>query len=114
MLTGKFRIKSGRDFDEIKKKGKISQGNGFAVLVLKKPEQKYPRVGFIISKKVSNLATQRNRIKRAISEAVRYNFSRLADGYDIVFLATSDLVKRSTSEIMHDVEKFLDKCEFTK
>ena len=114
MLTGKFRIKSGRDFELIKKHGKITQGDGFAVLTLQKPEQEYSRVGFIVSKKVSNLATQRNRIKRAISEAVRYNLGRIVGGYDIVFLATGDLVKRSTSEIMHSVEAFIDNSDLLK
>ena len=57
---------------------------------------------------------QRNRIKRALSEAVRYEMAYLKPGHDAVFLAKGVSTKKSTDALMHEVKEALGKAGLTK
>lgn len=113
MLATKHRIK-GKEINGVKKKGKLYRNKLFGVIVLKTSEKKDTRFGFVISKKVSKLATERNRIKRALYESLRHNIKYIKKGTDMVFLVKPEISKKSTNEIMREAELFLRKYKFIK
>jgi ribonuclease P protein component len=114
MISRVYTLGTKYYFDRAKKKGKITQGKNIAVAVYDRADQKVSKFGFIISKKISNLATQRNRIRRAMSEAARQNIAFIKPGFDIVFLAKESVAKCSTDEIMKDISTLFKDAKLLK
>lgn len=109
MLASIYRLSKKSDFEAVKRDGKLYQSENFGVQVLSKELGGTSRFAFVVSKKISGYATQRNRIKRAMSEPVRHSMHLLKRGYDAVFLAKKGIVKASTDEIMKEVQSFIEK-----
>ncbi len=65
------------------------------------------RVGFVVSKRVSKHAVERNYIKRLLSEAVRPVLSDLPSGWDVVFSAKSQVVGIGLPVLAQDVSQLL-------
>lgn len=93
---------------KIKKDGKLLQGNNFGVLVRKRDNLGNPRFGIVISSKVSKLATHRNRIRRSFRDTLRRNWKKIDDGQDIIFLVKPGIEKLPVSDIMKEIEVFID------
>ena len=71
---------------------------------MKKNDLGFPRFAFIISKKFSKKAIERNRVKRIIKEALRLNFHRLKNlNYDIVVIPKKHLINKKTQDLMEDI-----------
>lgn len=113
-LARKFTIKKTHEFALVKSKGKKMSSESFTLAYLKRGDQDPPRFGFIISTKVSKHASLRNRAKRALSEATRRNLSYLKNGYDCVFLAKPTIVKKYTSDLMHEVDQAMAAARLLK
>ena len=107
MLAAKHRIRKKKDFEEIKEKGNLYQRDLFGVVVLKKEKSLDSRFGFVVSTKISKHASQRNRIKRALREAVRHHLYIVEKGYDIIFLPKTNILRKSTDEMMREVKLFI-------
>jgi ribonuclease P protein component len=107
MLASYFRLKGNRNFDRVKKKGKLIQQPLYGVCVYNRNDVACPRFGIVISTKISRLATQRNRIKRAMEETIRYNIRHVPSGIDVVFLVKQDIASKSSDIIMRTLEEFL-------
>lgn len=113
MLAAKYTIKDSERIEKVKKKGKLFQSENFAISFLKVGDT-HSSFAFIVSKNISKLATQRNRIKRVLSETVRQNLKYIKEGYDIVFLPKKKIIKKQTSEIMHEVIDAFKKANLVK
>jgi ribonuclease P protein component len=114
MLASSNRLKSGKDFDKVKENGKLFQSASFGVSVSNRGDKEPSRFGFVVSTKISKLASQRSRIKRALRESVRYNLKHIGKGYDMIFLTKKSIGKKFTDEIMKEVDLFVKKREFKK
>lgn len=114
MLANRNRLLKEVDFKRIREKGKLYQSDNFGVSVLFRKDKKPPRFGFVVSTKVSKRATQRNRIKRALSEAVRQNVTRMKSGYDVIFLPKKSIETMSIENIMAETKKFIFDSNFYK
>ena len=106
MLASHNRLNKGKDFERVKFEGNLFQSDNFGVVVLKKEASDPPRFAFVVSTKISNHAVQRNRIARAMREAVRQNLYLVKGGYDIIFLPKTVIARKTTDEIMREVKKF--------
>lgn len=107
MLARDHTLKGQENFEKVEKEGKMIQSDSFGMSYLKRDDKELSRFGVIVSTKISKLAVQRNRIKRAISEAVRYSTSELKNGFDVVFLTKLSITKKPTDEIMREVRDIL-------
>ncbi|OGM19226.1 ribonuclease P protein component [Candidatus Woesebacteria bacterium RIFCSPHIGHO2_01_FULL_37_10] len=76
-------------------------------MVLDRKDSAKPRFGFIVSTKVDKMSIHRNRVKRALSEGVRFSLGLVPPGLDMIFLAKKSIVNKTTEEIMKEVETFL-------
>ena len=110
MLAKIYKLKKENDFKIVFEKGKFYQ---FNLIKLKffKNSLDYSRFGFIVSKKFSKKATERNRIKRQLNSAVELNFSKIKNGFDIVVMISSELNNKSYQEIEDEFIKLLKKAK---
>lgn len=114
MLASKYRLNGVKNYERVKSEGRIVQSKYFGVAVYERKDNESSKFGFIISTKIAKDATQRNRIKRALSEAVRQVLTQLKNGYDVAFLAKKEIARMSTDEIMVETKEFLKKSVLYK
>lgn len=107
MLASKYRLTGNDNFERVKKDGKVFQMNFFGVSLVDRKDSQPSRFAFIVSKSISKLATQRNRIKRALGEAVNHEIKYVNKGFDVVFLAKTNILNQSTEVIMREVKNSL-------
>lgn len=103
MLSRDYSLKGKKSFEEVEKKGTVYQSETFGLSFLKREDTDVSRFGFVISGKVSPDAVNRNRIKRALSEAVRQSLTEIKKGMNIVFLVKQAATRKSTDGLMKEV-----------
>ena len=108
MLPKQNRLTNKNDFDLVFRGGKNIKGSFLVVKILKN-NLKESRFGFIVSKKVSNKATVRNKIKRRLKDIAARELKDIKNSQDIVFIALSGIEKKKFSEIKEVVAKILKK-----
>ncbi len=84
------RITKSKEFERVFSEGKSIAGR-FIVIYYLENGFGFPRAGFIVSKKVSKKAVERNRAKRLMREAFRLNKHKLKP-FDLVFIARRDII----------------------
>ncbi|MBI4153621.1 ribonuclease P protein component [Candidatus Woesebacteria bacterium] len=108
MLARQFTLKGEEEFERVRTQGRLFQSDSFGMSVLERGDSLSSRFAFIVSSKVSKEAVQRNRIKRALSEAVRFEMTRLKKGFNAIFLAKQISTTKSTDELMREVREALE------
>ncbi|SRR5258708_1240779 len=98
MLPKENRLTKKTDFENIRQNGRyITTSKLFTISFLNKKDEENPRIGFIVSKKISTKAVERNKIKRTLREIIRKNISYMKTGMDYVII-----VKPGILHISHD------------
>ena len=113
MLPPSYKF-SKEDFGKMEAEGKVFQFGDFGVSLLERGDNEYSRFAFIVSNKISKDAVDRNRIKRALREAIRQSLWQTKRGANVLFLAKTTITKRSTEEIMRQVREALAKLGLIK
>jgi len=108
MLPKLNRLAKKKDFDVVFKKG-IGMKAGFLLFKVIKNQLSESRFGFIVSKKVSNKATIRNKVKRRLRSVVAGSLPECKKGVDVIITALSGIEKKEFSEIKEVVVKSLKK-----
>ena len=106
MLKKINRLSKRSEFDEVKKTGKLKQYPLFGWLFLKKGD-KEKKFGFIISKKISKKAVDRNRIKRLMAEILRKNLDKFEEGTRGIFLVKKSMLGVEMKELEVEVKKII-------
>jgi ribonuclease P protein component len=76
---------------------------GMIVQMRMRADDRPPRVGFTVTKKLGNAVT-RNRIKRRLREAARLSLTSIArPGYDYVLIGRSITAKRRFADLQEDI-----------
>lgn len=114
MLAKKYKLTGSKDYARVQDEGKVVQSENFGMAYLNRKDDLPSRFGFVISTKVAKDAVDRNRYKRAMSEAVRIETINLTTGYDVVFLAKPIILKASTVVVMKEVKNTLKKLGLIK
>ncbi len=110
VLPKENRLNKKKDFERVFKRGKGFKEDFLFIKIIKN-DLETSRFGFIVSQKISKKAVIRNKIKRRMRESVRTALKDAARGYDIVFLPSSDITKRSFKEINEAINKALIKIK---
>ncbi len=103
MLPKKNRLKKEKDFKKVLREGKGLKSRSLFLKVLGKSEGA-TRFGFVVSKKVSNKASDRNKIKRWLRETVRPLLSEIKEPVDGVIIAFPESKNKSFEEINKEVK----------
>ncbi len=102
MLPRSHRLTNDRDFRRVYIKG----AHFFSkYAVIRKAENGLPssRFGIVVSQKIAKKATDRNLIKRRISEIIRLKLAKIKNGYDCAIIVKKTIIKASFSEINQDI-----------
>ncbi len=108
MLLKKNRLKKKKDFERVLKQGSGFKEN-FLFLKVAKNGSEISKFGFIVSRKVSQRANERNKLKRRMRELLKSRMSRIEKGVDVVFVAQPGLQEKSFEELEKIVEKLLQR-----
>jgi ribonuclease P protein component len=65
------------------------------------------RIGFVVGKRISKRAVDRNYIKRLLSEAIRPALADLPGGFDIVISAKNQVMGSDLDVLRHDIATLL-------
>ncbi len=108
MLPKENRLSKEKDFERVFAGGKSFKEKK---IVLKKAENNldFSRFGFIVGKRVSLKAVERNRIKRKMRESAKTN--NLKKGYDAVVIALPGIKE---DEIENDMRMLFKKSRMFK
>lgn len=114
MLARHHRLTGKKNFVQIQKEGKLTNSDTFSLAVVDRKDTEPSRFGFIISTKISPSAVVRNKSRRALSEGLRHISSYLKPGYNAVFLAKPNILKKYTTDLMHEVKEACSKADLLK
>jgi ribonuclease P protein component len=109
MLPLKNRLKKKKDFETVFGKGSIIKNKYFFLKIFKREENSDTRIGFIVSKKVSKKAVERNRIKRLFREVIRLNLGKIKPRYDMVYIVLASARDKDLSELEKEIMSILEK-----
>ncbi len=98
MLPKANRLTKESDFDAVFKGGESIKHNSLLVKMAKNYLNK-PRFGFVVSKKISNKATIRNKIKRRLRKAVADIIKDIKKPIDMVIITLPGIEKKEFLEI---------------
>lgn len=107
MLKKANRINKTRDLQKVYRFGKPAHTSA---LVIKFVSAERTQVAFVVSKKVSKKAVERNRIKRALREYVRLNLDQTKPGKYLI-MVKSGAASLSGSELRAELKKALTKVK---
>jgi len=104
MLPEKNRLKKQKDFDSLFKNANTAYTKNFIMKAVPNNEDA-SRFAFMVSKKVSKRAVDRNRIRRQIRELIRLNLENITPGFDILIIvkATPTTLELKYNEIEKQV-----------
>jgi len=105
-LAKKYRLKKRKDFEAVKKKGKLVSGPLFSLLVLKE-KSAGPKFAFIVSKKIDKRAVVRNKIRRRLAEAVRQILPKISANLKVIFLARPRLKEAKFKDIIRELKRMV-------
>lgn len=108
VLSKKFSLSKKKDFEAVYKKGKRTHGE-FVTVITSKNEINISRFGVIVSNKVSKKATERNKIRRRISEIIRQNLGLLKKGLDVIIIAKIQILDKKYEDIESEILKLFKK-----
>jgi ribonuclease P protein component len=109
VIKKKYRFSGRSEFLEVKNKGGVVFDCPLFGVVGFKKEDKEIKLGWIISKKISKKAVERNKIKRRLSVALESKIDSLAAGTRIIFLVKKEILGKSVKEIEMEVDKLVVK-----
>ena len=113
MLPKINRLKQKKDFERVSKKGR-SFKEDFLVLRIVSNNLKINRFGFVVSQKISKLASQRNKIKRRLRELVKSKLPKLKKGIDGILIACPGLETKDFWEMEESINKLFKKAKITQ
>jgi len=114
MLPPKHRLKGEESFEKVKSKGTLFQSTSFALIVFDRRDIMFPRVGFVVSTKVSKKAVDRNKVKRILRKAFRLKLTEIKQGYDILVLAKKRVLEEDLESLSKELTRILKSASLLK
>jgi len=108
-LSRALRLRKGSDFRRVRQQGR-SIASRLLILAWAPNDVARLRIGFVISKRISKHAVERNYIKRLLSEAIRPFLADLPAGWDIIVSARNQLIGVDLRILKQDVATLLHKA----
>lgn len=106
MLPKINRLQSTKDIERVFKEGKGLRG-GFMSLKFLKNGLGASRFAFIVSKKVSKKAVQRNKTKRILRDIIQKRIPRMKVGLDLVIIAQKGAEIKGFQEAEREMDALL-------
>jgi ribonuclease P protein component len=101
-LSRALRLRKGSEFQRVRQQGR-SIASRLLILAWIPNEVAQLRIGFVVSKRISKHAVERNYIKRLLSEAIRPVLSEIPRGWDIVLSARNQASSADLQALKQDI-----------
>lgn len=108
-LKRAFRLRKSSEFQRVRQQGRHLTSR-LLILAWIPNDAGQLRIGFVVSKRISKLAVERNYIKRLLSESMRPLLSELPGGWDIVISARGEAVHADLQALKQDIVTLLRKA----
>jgi ribonuclease P protein component len=102
------RIGTKKEFEEVKEKGRTYQAPLLAMVIFKKEDEE-KKFGLVVSKRISKKAVIRNKIRRAVYEALRKQLGKISNGVRGIVLVRTAIVGKRAEEIEREIEEIIKK-----
>lgn len=111
MLPARHRLRDRRAFQALYQEGQRRSSGGLTVL-FRPVESGIPsQVGLVISKKVSQSAVRRNRLRRQLREILRSLCPNLKPGYRLLLIPKASLLSCSWEQLRAELQRLLQKAD---
>jgi len=110
VLPKDYRLPLRKEFNRLKKEGKIFQGQLFGLLTASQDKNKVSRFAFVISNKIHKKANRRNRVRRLLTEAIHFFLPKIKKGHDGVFLVKKGIMEADLEKIKREMNSLLKKA----
>ena len=105
-LNRAVRLQKNSEFQRVRQQGR-SLASRLLILAWMPNEVARLRIGFVVSKRISKHAVERNYIKRLLSEAIRSSLPELPRNWDIVLSARNAAVTADLHTLEQDIRTLL-------
>jgi ribonuclease P protein component len=105
-LNRASRLRKSSEFQRVRQQGR-SITSRLLILAWTSNDVAQLRIGFVISKRISKRAVDRNRLKRLLSETIRPLLPELTPGWDIVLSARKDILTADLHTLEQDIPVLL-------
>ncbi|HLG75915.1 MAG TPA: ribonuclease P protein component [Ktedonobacteraceae bacterium] len=101
-LQRALRLRKSSDFQRVRQQGRFVASR-LLILAYMPNDLDALRIGFVVSKRISKRAVERNYIKRVLSEAIRPIIADMPAGWDLVLSAKNQVVGVPLSVLVQDI-----------
>jgi len=108
-LNRALRLHKSSEFQRVRQQGR-SVTSRLLILAWIPNDVGRLRVGFVVSKRISKRAVERNYIKRLLSEAIRPEIPKLSGGWDIVLSARNQITTADLRALEQDIVNLLHRA----
>lgn len=105
-LSRALRLRKGSEFQRVRQQGR-SIASRLLILAWIPNEVAQLRIGFVVSKRISKHAVERNYIKRLLSEAIRPILPEIPTGWDIILSARTQAGSADLQALKQDMVTLL-------
>ena len=112
-LNHALRLRKSSEFQRVRQQGR-SLMSRLLILAWMPNDVARLRIGFVVSKRISKRAVERNYIKRLLSEAIRAALPRLGVGLDIVVSARQQASAADLRTLEQDMLALLQRAQLLK
>ena len=101
-------LKGERTFEQVRKHGRYWRGQ-YVKLTIADNNEDIWRVGIVVSRKASNKATARNKVRRRLKAILQEEIRRFAENSrDMIVLVSGSAIQASYSQLKQDVAAALN------
>ena len=108
-LRRAFRLRKSSEFQRVRQQGRHLVSR-LLILAWVPNNRDALRIGFVVSKRISKRAVERNYSKRLLSEAIRPLLPELPTGWDIVLSARNPAGAADLDTLKQDIVSLLQKA----
>jgi len=105
-LKRALRLRKSKDFQRVRQQGR-SIASRLLILTFAPNDLATLRIGFVVSKRVSKRAVERNYLKRLLSEAIRPILAEIPAGWDLVISAKTSIIGVNLLDLVEDLQTLL-------
>jgi ribonuclease P protein component len=105
-LNRASRLRKSSEFQRVRQQGR-SITSRLLILAWASNDVAQLRIGFVVSKRISKRAVDRNRLKRLLGETIRPLLPELTPGWDIVLSARKDILTADLHTLEQEIPVLL-------